>query len=116
MAAPLAPPRSRPVAFGMPDIPLFFGMHSGTSDAPGAPVNALQELWFRKRFDNDYKTLAALASPVRPSMRHQHRHCHGGKNAAGDAAQDEFAQPRMPIAAEHHEFGADIGGVGEDCI
>src|SRR5204862_7554010 len=55
-------------------------------------------------------------APARPSMRHQHRHCHGGKNAAGDAAEDEFAQPRMPVAAEHHEFGADVGSVGEDRI
>ena len=49
-------------------------------------------------------------------MRHQHRHRHGAQDAARDAAENELAQARMAIAAEHHEVGAGVGGVRQDRI
>jgi len=49
-------------------------------------------------------------------MRHQHRNRHGAENAAGDAAENEFAQARMPIAAHDHEIGAAVGGVVENDV
>src|SRR5581483_7760266 len=42
---------------------------------------------------------------VRASMGHQRRHGHRLQDAAGDAAQNEFAQPRMAIASHDDEVG-----------
>ena len=49
-------------------------------------------------------------------MRHQHGHRHRIENAAGDAADDELAQARMPVPAHHHEVRAAVGGVGQDDV
>ena len=45
-----------------------------------------------------------------------HRHRHRGQDAPGRAAENEFAQPRMAVAAHDHESVAEIGGVRQKRI
>ena len=47
-------------------------------------------------------------------MRHQHRHRHRAQDFPGRAAENEFAQSRMAIAAHDDEIGAGIGGMREN--
>src|SRR5215468_6016498 len=49
-------------------------------------------------------------------MRHQHRYCHGTKDTASDAAENEFAQARVPVAAHHHQVGPAVGDVVENDV
>ena len=49
-------------------------------------------------------------------MRQQGRNCHGGENAARDAAEDKLTQSRMPVAAHHHEIHPRVRRVGQNDI
>ena len=48
-------------------------------------------------------------------MREEHRYPHVFQRLPGGAAQDEFPDPRMPIAAHDQEIGAGIENLGQEC-
>src|SRR6516165_10518393 len=66
--------------------------------------------------EDDALEASALQKKLTRSMRHQHWHRHGTENAAGDAAENEFAQARMSVAAHHRKVGAAVGDIVENHV
>ena len=50
-------------------------------------------------------------SLARNSMRQQHWRSHLCDQRAGDAAEHQFARPRMPIGTGDDEIGTNVGGI-----
>src|SRR4051794_28690391 len=99
----------------LPRIPSAVASAPGQSSIrPRAPINALRKLWFLTKISNTSKTMGEFTGTGEGSMRHQYRHRQGSEDVARHASEDEFAQARMAIAAEHHGIGAGRGGVRED--
>ena len=49
-------------------------------------------------------------------MRQQRRHRHLPQQLPRDAAEGPFAHPRVAVAADHDQVGAEIGGTREKAI
>ncbi len=50
------------------------------------------------------------------SMGHDHRHRHVAQDVRGGAAEDGLAQPRVAVAAERHQVGAELTGIFQDLL
>src|SRR6185437_12359711 len=81
-----------------------------------APSFIRSERWEFSLWFATPASAASLAWRGQRSVRHQHRHRHRTQNTARDAAEDEFAQARMAVAAHDEEIGADVGRVRQDRV
>ena len=49
-------------------------------------------------------------------MRHQHGQRHMMQQVSGNAAEHEFPQAGMTVAADHEQVGTDIGSIAEQDV